>query len=227
MESHKSDDIKKRIFIVGIARSGTTLLQSMLGSHPDIYTMPEMHFWDRSIFKQRILRALQIIGKNKIGIVSDQLNELDKDFQLGKLPSFFYSKVNWTQWISEQLDKISLRNGKQNWLEKTPLNLHYIDLLDRSIPNSCFIHIVRKPLDNIASLYQASKEHPDYFMHNTIEKCIQRYKTEIGLSQQWLAHQNHFFVRYEDITDDPEPVLKNMCLFYSSCLIILASLFLL
>ena len=35
----------KRIFIVGVARSGTTLLQSMLASHPEIHSFPETHFF--------------------------------------------------------------------------------------------------------------------------------------------------------------------------------------
>ena len=37
--------VKERVFIVGVPRSGTTLIQSLLASHPQIETFPESHFF--------------------------------------------------------------------------------------------------------------------------------------------------------------------------------------
>ena len=43
------NDKIERTFIVGVARSGTTLLQSMVGNHDDIATFPETHFFRKTI----------------------------------------------------------------------------------------------------------------------------------------------------------------------------------
>ena len=47
----KNSESKKAVFIVGSARSGTTLLQSMLASHPEVYSFPETHFFRGTIPK--------------------------------------------------------------------------------------------------------------------------------------------------------------------------------
>ncbi len=210
MSYMKNKKIKKRIFIVGIARSGTTLLQSMLGSHPDVFTLPETHFWDRSMAKQKTLRLLQIINKKDINFVKKYFSKIDFN-KNNKWPSLIYSKKRWTKFLITQIDKLSLAHSKNIWVEKTPLNLYYIDLITSVYPETYFIHTIRRGIDNIASLYEASKENPEYFAQSTIDKCINRYDKEINISRKYLKNTNHYFVLYDKLVENPEEVLKRVC----------------
>ena len=54
-------EISKRVFIVGVARSGTTLIQSMLANHSAIHTFPESHFFRLTIPKRKLLRLFHRI----------------------------------------------------------------------------------------------------------------------------------------------------------------------
>ncbi|HPE56118.1 MAG TPA: sulfotransferase [Bacteroidales bacterium] len=210
MKGKKLDPSIKRIFIVGVARSGTTLLQSMLGSHSQVFTMPEMHFWDHVIYKQPILQVFQIISKKKINSTIAKLNKLNPS-QETKSPRYFYSKINYSAWVLKNVDQIAQHNGKKIWLEKTPLNLYYTSLISKTDPFAIFIHMLRNPIQNIASLYEAGIKHPNYFSQNTLEACISRYNREVSMSISQLENKNHHFVRYEKLISNPEEVLRSLC----------------
>lgn len=204
-------EIEKRIFIVGVARSGTTLLQSMLGSHSKVFTMPEMHFWDQTLYKQSYLRFFEVIGAKDVEKVREKLKKIGPEI-LTEHPGKFRSKKKFTRWILSMVDQIALKKGKTMWLEKTPLNLYYTSLISSVDPKALFIHMVREPLSNIASLYEAGKDNPRYFSQNTIDACIERYLKEIKLSKKLITKENHFAVRYEELVMSPETVIKKLCL---------------
>ena len=70
----KNSESKKAVFIIGSARSGTTLLQSMLASHPEVYSFPETHFFRGTIPKFSFLRWLKFYGeKDKIQRIPNRL----------------------------------------------------------------------------------------------------------------------------------------------------------
>lgn len=210
MSIKEIDPSIKRIFIVGVARSGTTLLQSMLGSHSQVYTMPEMHLWDHVIYKQPILQIFQIIGKKKIKSTITKFNKLNPRHEI-QSPGFFYSKINYSAWVLKNVDQIAKNNGKKIWLEKTPLNLYYTGLISKTDPAAIFIHMLRNPINNIASLYEAGNKHPDYFSQNTLEACISRYNKEVKLSLSLMTNEKHHYVRYENLIANPEETLRNIC----------------
>lgn len=204
--------INKRIFIVGIARSGTTLLQSMIGSHPEVFTLPETHFWDNKLFKQKLLRSMQVITQKDENFVNQYFNRTDYGRKV-KWPTPFYSKKQYTRFVIKEIDKFAFENEKKFWIEKTPLNLYYINLINSVFPNTYFIHTIRKGIDNIASLYEASTENPEYFAQSTIDKCINRYKKEINISRRYLGNLQHHFVLYDELVEYPEKILKSCCKF--------------
>jgi len=206
------DPIKRRIFVVGVARSGTTLIQSMIGSHPEIHAFPESHFWDKTLYKQKALQRFQIINTSKLYHLQDFLDAIHFKENLN-WPDKIYSKKKLTGLFLKLLDKVALENRKLSWVEKTPLNLYYISLIKRACIDCYFVHMIRNGTDNIASLYEASVNNPGYFSQNTIDSCINRYKKEINISRSYIGKKNHFFIRYETLVENPEPTLKNLCRF--------------
>jgi len=73
--------------------------------------------------------------------------------------------------------------------------------------------MIRNPLDNIASLYDASQKHPEVFAQATLQKCVRRWVKEYLISLWYLGRRGHFFVVYEDLVEYPEPLLRQVCAF--------------
>lgn len=198
----------KRIFIVGIARSGTTLLQSMIGGHSEIATFPETHFFSGSIPKQKWLRAFH-------KITPEHQNQIKQFFQEINLQNCFEDYTSgarnmneWVNYLIGLMDNIANEENQEVWLEKTPMHLHYIDLISKNSNNCYFIHMVREPMSNIAALYDVSKKHPEAFKQASLEKAIKRYKQEIAISQQFVGKENHLHVHYETLVKAPQKMIK-------------------
>lgn len=199
----------KRIFIIGIARSGSTLLQSILASHPKIQSFPETHFFS-FLPKQKIFRFFSFISIKGNKVVEDYLsrNKLNKNNKY--VPLFTFSKKKWVRKMVKILDSITIKNKKMIWVEKTPLHLYHTDLIKSVYQETFFIHILRNGQDNIASLFDASIKYPDTFKQKSIESCINRYKKEINISLANKNKENHFFVRFEDIVSNPKKTIENL-----------------
>lgn len=201
----------KRIFIVGIARSGTTLLQSFLGAHSDVYTFPESHFFRSSIPNNKYLRPFHKIKDSDTQRVSAFLNEI------GKSEHFKPYKLNrrdlksWGNYLLETFDRMAKAEKKDIWLEKTPMHLRYIDLIEKIDSDIQFIHSIRNPIENIAGLLDASKKHPDSFSQTSLEKAIKRYLIDIKISNKYRNLKNHHIVYYEELVQKSESVLKELC----------------
>lgn len=203
--------IKKRLFLVGTARSGTTLLQSMLSAHPDIFSFPETHFFRGTMSFIRYKRIFKCFGKNERAFVREFLTRLNETDLVELLPNFTCSKRRWSKALISILDAYALKQGYSIWLEKTPMHLYFIDLIQAVKPDTVFIHNIRNGEDVVASLYDAGHKHPESFNTRSIDKCIRRWLREIRISKKYLASPNHVFVRYELLVDEPEKQLKKVC----------------
>lgn len=198
----------KRIFIVGTARSGTTLSQSLIGNHPDIFTLPETHFLPYAIPKQKWLRPFRGIKPNQVARVQKLLTGMELRPSFQPEPSNWARPLKWTECFVQYLDQLAKTEGKKTWLEKTPMHLYYIDLIKKVAPDSLFIHTIREPKANIAALYEVSKEHPQAFKQTSLSKAIKRYKTELLISQKYQGHRHHFHLYYEDLVENTSTNLK-------------------
>lgn len=201
----------KRIFIVGIARSGTTLLQSMIGNHKDIFTFPESHFFTNTMPRQPILRRAHKITDKHKRFIHDFLAQINKTHVYKEYQGKSWNKNLWTRYIISLIDEMANSEAKEIWIEKTPMHLYYIDLITKNCDNCQFIHIVREPLSNIAALYDVSLKYSDSFGQNTLSKALKRYSREISLSGENLKKPNNFLIHYEDLVSDPEKALGNLC----------------
>ncbi len=110
----------------------------------------------------------------------------------------------WTQYFLKFIDELASEHGKEVWLEKTPMHLHYIDLIKKNCANCFFIHTQREPKANIAALYDVSKKHPGAFKQASLEKAIKRYKSDTLESQKYLGMKSHIHIYYEDLLNIPE-----------------------
>jgi protein-tyrosine sulfotransferase len=186
------------VFIGGCGRSGTTLLRVMLDSHQHIAVGPESELIINSISLPVDELAFKFdMTRQKVLQIAEQ-SALLPDF----VERFFYEYAQ--------------QQGKFRWAEKTPRNIRYIGYILHNFPNAFFIHVLRDGRDVACSL----RTHPKYekkgdqWVHsgvlNPIDQCITRWVRDVSAGLLWRSHPRYLEVRYEDLVQTPEMVLRRV-----------------
>lgn len=204
------DHIHFRSFLVGCPRSGTTLLQSLLAAHPGISSLPETHFIAYVAPGRPWLRRLGIASRNA-PLATERLETLiGHQVRRPTLPLI----SNYVDSFVRALDRYTLEKQGMGWLEKTPRHLHCVELLSKYVRRFRCIHILRNGKDTIASLHHVSQHHPETWTGTqTLDDCISRWKKDVRRSLGYLNDGSHFLLRYEQLVQDPEPTLRDLCNF--------------
>ena len=216
--------IDRRIFVVGVPRSGTTLVQSLLAAHSTTTSFTESHFFDRHFTLVPILRE-PILTRDPTARVREFLAENEETppeaarwfgsegrSALGPRPLLPLRTRRAAQQLLRVLDELTLRRGKSRWIEKTPRHLRYIPFLESvsgvdSEPRTSFVHVVRDGLEVVASLHEASKgwERP-----YDLNACVRRWNRDVRFSLSRIATPSDHVVFYEKLTTEPEATLQHL-----------------
>lgn len=196
------------IFIVGCPRSGTTLIQSLIGAHPDVATFPETHFFDFVVARHPIARFLGIASltgrqryENYAAKVCPELSNTTKAFFM---KGCAYSLV-------EKMEGLANAQGKSTWLEKTPKHLHFIPEITRYVKDAKFVHVIRHGLPTIASLLEVSRTAAQGWEETkTLEDCLQRWERDVAISLGYKGQPNHCHVLFERLTENPQIIVDNL-----------------
>ena len=230
------DDITN-VLIVGCPRSGTTLLQSILAAHPQVFSSPETHFFANSIgqraerlfrqppasFQDRQLRfahrcrvALNVVHvrscrRRLIEFLADS-GRPDLIAEVPLAPMFLGPAAKLYLSLGHRLTRDA---GKNVWLEKTPDHLHYLDIIDRYIPAAKVICLIRSGPDNIASMFDVALKYPERWSpeYRSLDGCIDRWLSAAQDAQRQAPHDNRLFVAYEELASDPGSVTERVCRF--------------
>ena len=142
------------VFVVGAARSGTTLLQRMLDAHPSLAVVNETYWLPRK-FRERT-------GLTREGVVTPALTE-----QLLASPKFSRmamtredlasllveeEPVRYERFVSLIFDLYAARRGKRYAGDKTPGYVRRIEQVHALWPQARFVHIIRDPRDLCLSM---------------------------------------------------------------------------
>lgn len=202
----------KRFFLVGCPRSGTTLLQCLIGAHSQIQTFPETALFYSSVPSHR--REMEFLGiasrAAKVRFI-EFLNEISR-------PELFeyyfrnpFSIGQYATMWRHLLDDLTMEEGKSGWLEKTPHHVDYLQYIQRLFPDAKVIHIIRNGADNIASMWvQVEKARMRSGKGWSLDETINRWVTAVRTSASYQGKEGHYLVSYEGVVDHPEDTLKSL-----------------
>jgi tetratricopeptide (TPR) repeat protein len=124
LEGHASDSVKP-VFVVGMPRSGTTLVAQIIGVHPSAADVGELGFWAEAVDKQQSQIRHELLGEAaRKKLAGSYLRTLD-----ARAPAA--TRV----------------------VDKTTVNSDYLGLLHSVFPNARFIYLRRDPIDTCLSCY--------------------------------------------------------------------------
>src|SRR5919201_3624253 len=202
------------LLLLGVSRSGTTLLRVMLDRNSQL-TIPEESFFvpllaDRHLRRVHAddflddLRRLNTV--REWGVPLDQVRARLTD----EMPIARAIAVIYEVYAEEQ--------GKPRWGDKTPMYMRHLLLLRRLFPDAQHVHLIRDGRDAAISFLELPEgiafetwAHP-----RTPAGFAALWRTEVAAARRLarrLGPERYLEVRYEDLVADAERVLKEICSF--------------
>jgi tetratricopeptide (TPR) repeat protein len=179
------------IFIVGMPRSGTTLVEKILASHSDVFAGGELDF----------MYALGV----------EELLRKSGNFLFRPLNS--YSRDTFESVGKAYLEKLAgVNRDASRVTDKLPFNFQMIGLIKIALPNARIIHCVRDARDTCLSIYKQNFSTDNYRFAYDLKSVGQFH----NLYRQLMAHWHRvmpgaiYDVEYESLTRNPEQEIRKL-----------------
>jgi tetratricopeptide (TPR) repeat protein len=180
------------VFVLGMPRSGTTLTEQIIASHPEVYGAGELH---------DLLRIAErnVSITNGQSTFPDNLRGLDQQ--------------TLTAWGAEYVAGLKQRAPTaQRITDKMPANFFAVGLIHLMLPNAKIIHVNRNPVDTCVSCYTRLFHRKQEHTYDLAE-LGQYYVHYARLMDHWrkVLPQDAFLdVQYEDIVADQEAQARRL-----------------
>jgi tetratricopeptide (TPR) repeat protein len=184
------------VFIVGMPRSGSTLIEQILASHPQVFGAGE-----RPDFGKALVSALARSDADSSKLNFDAIHEATAA-QLAPLGAEYLRRIG-----IEVADAASY----QRITDKYPFNFINLGLIHLALPNARFIHSRRSPVEVCLSIY--SRIFQDVPFGYDLGELGRYYRAYDRLMAHWrevLPEGVMIEVQYEDLVDDLEGNVRRM-----------------
>jgi Sulfotransferase family len=200
------------LLVLGVRRSGTTLLRVMLDRHSALAVPDESYF------------IPQLAGRQgstiEVDSFVDDLRRLptirDWEIPLDEVRSRLRPQMPTGAAIAAIYDVYALKQGKRRWGDKTPMYMQYLPLLERLFPNARFVHLIRDGRDTALSFLSMPE--------GIVTKTWAHPKSAAEFACQWwteveagrrlgerVGTDRYLETRYEELVADPEGELRRIC----------------
>src|SRR4051812_40353968 len=187
-------------FIVGVPRSGTTLLRQMLRGHPRLATPRESHFVPPALSAASGDAALDVI------LTSRQFAEWGIDADAVRRRARLTDRTPAAA-VRAAFETYAESQGKPRWGDKTPGYVRRMPQLAAAFPGAKFVHIIRDGRQVAASLSETWwGPHDILFAADHWRRIIGEARAAVGA----LPPSQYLEVRYADLVADPEPLLAHI-----------------
>jgi tetratricopeptide (TPR) repeat protein len=172
------------VFVVGMLRSGTSLAEQILASHPAVFGAGELTFWSGAL----------------AGYHASALGAAESDAVLPHLAGDYLQ-------LLQRLSSDALRV-----VDKMPTNFPYLGLIHAALPNARIIHLRRNPADTCLSIYFQHFEATVSYA-NDLEDLAHYYTQYLRVMAHWrsiLPEQVLLEVPYEGLVAHQEAWSRRM-----------------
>jgi tetratricopeptide (TPR) repeat protein len=180
------------IFIVGMPRSGSTLLDQMLSSHSDVISAGEI-----LDFQRQFHWVADIAPRSAQGMLKAIERSTDMDFaELGA------RYLQQTQWRA---------HGHRFYIDKLPINIRMVPFIRRALPRASILHLARDPMDvcysNLKVMF--GKASPYCYDQQALAHYYGQY---VRLTDHWRASVPGAMldVSYADLVNEPEATMRRV-----------------
>jgi Sulfotransferase family len=192
------------VFVVGMNRSGTTLLRMMLDAHPQLTIPPETHFVPDLI---KACREDGATAEDALAAMKSAREWGDFGFSdeemLARLRAL--PKLRPGPAVRTFYEAYMQQQGKPRWGEKTPTYVQKMKLIQRALPEARFVHVIRDGRDVALSVLDRTVR------DLTAADIARRWQKKITKAREDAPALDHYMeIRYEDLILDTEPVLRKV-----------------
>jgi tetratricopeptide (TPR) repeat protein len=191
---------RKPVFILGMPRSGTTLVESILGNHPDVFAAGE------STLAESLLAELNPQVPQQVHPHQLRLHYLDTELSDEKMQQFGERYVSGLTDYDANARYIT---------DKMPHNFMHLGWLAHALPEATFIHCQRDPVATCLSVFEQNLS-PFHRYGNyltTLAEYYQAYQSLMAFWEQELPGRI-INISYEQLVQEPEqtllPVLRRL-----------------
>jgi tetratricopeptide (TPR) repeat protein len=181
-----ASESEQPIFIVGLPRSGTTLVEQVLSCHPDVAAAGELSYWAHAEAKL-------------------------VDFAGGRV-----DRAGLTGSVAPYQELVAgFASGKTHVTDKNPANCLSLGVIHAALPNARIIHVRRNPLDTALSIYMTPWATPPNFACDK-DNIVFFSAQYARLMSHWRAvlPQDRFLeIEYEDLVANGEAVVRRLLAF--------------
>jgi hypothetical protein len=180
-------DSREPIFIVGLPRSGTTLVERILGSHSQVLAAGELNHFAAAL----VAAALARTGGTPLP--RRELVAATRELDFAALGADYLARTR------------PLTGARPHFTDKMPLNYLYCGLIRRALPNARIVHVTRHPMASCYAMFKTLFKDGYPFSYD-LEEIAKYYAGYRRLMDHWRQTlPGHLYeIRYEQLVRDPE-----------------------
>ena len=179
------------IFILGMPRSGSTLVEQILSTHSAVFGGDELNFFADLIDKYFNNKSKGFLSNNIININKDNLKKIGQEY------------IDYLKKISNNSEKVT---------DKLPINFKWIGFIKLLLPNSTIIHCTRNPKGNCLSIFKNYFASRKLNFAYSLDEIVEFYNLYNDLMKYWSNLLPNFIttIKYEKIVENPEKEIRNL-----------------
>jgi hypothetical protein len=200
------------VIVLGVRRSGTTLLRVMLDRNPALAVPDESYFVPQLARRHR--------SPVDVDAFLDDLRRLPTLVEWELSPDAVATRLRAGMTTGEAIGAVfatyAAERGKRRWGDKTPLYMQHLPLLERLFPDARFVHLIRDGRDAALSFLAVPTGimtegwgHP-----RDAQGFACQWATEVRSARALgarVGHERYLELRYEELVSDPAAGLRCVC----------------